>query len=385
VTNIALIGGSGFIGSNLAKFLVSCGGYRVNSFDLNDDKLHLSFENNDYSFEHLDIRDSGSELDRVVTSADVVVNLAAHVRPGHYILKPLEIVDLNLFSSMPIIEACVKHKKFLLHFSTCEVYGKSGGNTEPFKEDKTDCILGPITNHRWIYSNAKQLLDRIIHAHGQAGDLDYVIVRPFNVVGPLMDDVVPHWTREDNPRVLANFMSALIYNRPMQLVNGGRSRRCFTYVEDALIALELLIRRRHDVNRQIVNIGNPANETTIADLATRLLGIYRAHCDPDVDVPIEDVSAEEFYGSGYEDCDRRVPDISKLKRLGWTPRYDLDETFTRSAVYFYENRERLESLLQRDEHTIDQNLTRDFRSSSKMTSPASSNQRDQLRLASPGG
>ena len=190
------------------------------------------------------------------------------------------------------------------------------------------------------------MLDRIIHAHGRTGALDYVIVRPFNVVGPLMDDVVPHWTREDNPRVLANFMSALIYNRPIQLVNGGRSRRCFTYIDDAVSALELLIRHRKDVNKQIVNIGNPANETTIADLATRLVGIYRTHCDPTAKGAIETVSSEDFYGPGYEDSDRRVPDIAKLKRLGWAPRFDSDETFTRSAVYFYENRKRLESLRQ---------------------------------------
>ena len=268
-----------------------------------------------------------------------------------FMLRPLEIVDVNFFPSIAIIESCVRHRKFLLHFSTSEVYGKTGGNTEPFREDESDCILGPVANHRWIYSSAKQLLDRIIHAHGLAGALDYVIVRPFNVVGPLMDDVVPRWTREDNPRVLANFMSALIYNRSIKLVNGGRSRRCFTYIEDAVTALELLIHRRHDISRQIVNIGNPANETTIADLARRLLRLYRTHCDPAADVALEDVSGEEFYGPGYEDCDRRVPDISKLKRLGWVPRYGLDETFTRSAVYFYENRKRLESLLQRAANT----------------------------------
>src|SRR5262249_51315267 len=110
-------------------------------------------------------------------------------------------------------------------------------------------------------------------------------------------------------------------------------------------ALELLIRCRHDIRRQIINIGNPNNETTIADLALRLIGIYRTHCDPAANVAIEEISGEEFYGPGYEDCDRRVPDISKLKRLGWSPRYDLDETLTRSAVYFYQNRQRLESLL----------------------------------------
>jgi len=345
---IALLGGSGFIGSNFAQFLTSCDGYRVSSFDLNDKKLRLRFENKAYAFQRLDIRDSGSELDRVVAEADVVVNLAAHVRPGSFLLKPLEIVDLNFYSSISVVEACIRHKKFLVHFSTSEVYGKTGGSPEPFREDLSDCILGPVANHRWIYSSAKQLLDRIIHAHGLANTLDYLIVRPFNFVGPLMDEVVPRWTREDNPRVLANFMSSLIYNRPIQLVNGGHSRRCFTYILDAVAALELLIRRRHDINRQIVNIGNPANETSMADLASRLIRIYRTHCDPTADVAIEEVASEDFYGPGYEDCDRRVPDISKLTRLGWIPRYDLEETFTSSAIYFYENRRRLENLLHRE-------------------------------------
>lgn len=350
MTKVALIGGSGFIGSNLARHLAASEHYHVNSYDLNDDKLHLRFDNQPYSFSQLDIRSTSPRLDEVIAEADVVVNLAAHVRPGQFVLKPLEVVDLNFFSSMGIIESCVRHKKFLLHFSTCEVYGKTGGNNDPFREDETDCILGPIANHRWIYSSAKQLFDRIIHAHGLAGSLDYLIVRPFNVVGPLMDDVVPHWTREENPRVLANFMSALLYNRPIKLVNGGQSRRCFTYIDDAVKALEILIRRRHEINRQIVNIGNPANETSIADLAKRVIAIYRKHCDSAADVPIESVSGEEFYGPGYEDCDRRVPDISKLTRLGWSPRYDLDETFKQCAIYFYQNRKRLETLLQRSQN-----------------------------------
>ena len=232
----------------------------------------------------------------------MVVNLAAKVRPGMFLLKPLEIVDVNFFPSIAIIEACVRYKKFLLHFSTSEVYGKTGGNTKPFREDETDCILGPVANHRWIYSNAKQLIDRIIHAHGLNGALDYVIVRPFNFVGPLMDDVVPHWTREDNPRVMANFMSALIYNRPMKLVNGGRSRRCFTYIEDAVTALELLIRRRREISRQIVNIGKPRQRDHDCRSRHSALEIYRAHCDPTAGR----VESRRFRVKSFTDRDMRI-------------------------------------------------------------------------------
>lgn len=348
MASIALIGGSGFIGSHLAHHLAGIGAHEVTSIDLGDEKLRLRFENEDFRFQRLDIRTDGAELDRVVARSDVVVNLAAHVRPASFLHKPLEVVDLNFTASLAVVEACVRHRKFLLHFSTSEVYGRSDGSGEPFREDDTGSSFGPVRNHRWIYASAKLLLDRIIHAHGLAGSLDYVIVRPFNVIGPLMDDVVPRWTHEENPRVLANFMSALMYGRPLLLVNGGESRRCFTDIDDAVAAISLLLERRHDVNREIVNIGNPANEITIAGFATLLVAIYRAHCDPDAAGRIENVSADEFYGPGYEDCDCRVPDISKLTRIGWVPRYPLREALTRAAVYFHRNRTRLEGILARE-------------------------------------
>ncbi len=339
------LGGGGFVGSNLAYHLSDTGDYSVRVVDVHDDKLRLKMANNPIDFVDLDIRSDRDALDDLVRQADVVVNLAAHVHPSAFLIRPLEVVETNLFASLETVASCIRNRKFLLHFSTSEVYGKTGGSEEPFREDETDCILGPIGNHRWIYSCAKQMLDRIIHAHGLAGELDYAIVRPFNFVGPLMDGLVPRWTREDNPRVLANFMSALIYDRPLELVNGGRSRRCFTFIDDGVDALELIIRNRDRVNRQIFNIGNPGNETTIADLARLMVRLYRAHCDPKASGEIRTVSGDSFYGPGYEDCDRRLPDISKIQGLGWAPRHDLEETFRRCVIYFHRNRAHLESML----------------------------------------
>ena len=123
--NVALVGGSGFIGSNLARLLSSSDGYQVNSFDLNDDKLRLRFENKPYSFKRLDIRDLVSELDRVVADADVVVNLAAHVRPGLFLLKPLEVVDVNFFSNIPIIEVLRQAQKIPAAFFDLRGLGKN--------------------------------------------------------------------------------------------------------------------------------------------------------------------------------------------------------------------------------------------------------------------
>lgn len=96
-----------------------------------------------------------------------------------------------------------------------------------------------------------------------------------------------------------------------------------------------------EMNRQIVNIGNPDNEISIADLAHKMAALYVEHFNPLAKPQIQNVNSVEFYGAGYEDCDRRLPDISKLKSIGWNPKFDLDETLRRSMEYFVVNKARL--------------------------------------------
>lgn len=262
-----------------------------------------------------------------------------------FMSKPLDVVQLNLFDCLGVIRACVRHRTRLIHFSTSEVYGKANGSDNPFDEDTSDLVLGPIRNQRWIYSTAKQLLDRMIFAYGQEHGLDYTLVRPFNFVGPLMDKYSKVWSRNDNPRVFANFMSSLVYDRPLQLVDGGKSRRCFTYIDDAVSALQAIVDHPVETNRQIINIGNPANEISICGLAELMVARYRKLL-PEKAVPrIVDVPSMKFYGTGYEDCDRRMPRIDKLRALGWEPEYDLERTVGSSMDYFLHNRDRLVKIL----------------------------------------
>lgn len=342
---ISLFGASGFIGSNLARRLTQEGSHEVRLFDLEDRKLRLRFENSDYAFETLDISRNTDRIDEIVADSDLVFDLAAHVHPAMFMQNPLDVVQLNLFDCLNVIRACVRHDTRLIHFSTSEVYGKANGSDEPFVEDQTDLVLGPVSKQRWIYSCAKQLLDRMIHAHGLQDGLRYTLVRPFNFVGPMMDKYAKEWRFDDNPRVFANFMSALVYQRPLQLVDGGRARRCFTDIEDAVSALLAIVDHPDAMNRQIVNVGNPANETTIRGLAERMVKRY-AQLHPERPQPvIKDVPSETFYGQGYEDCDRRLPDISKMTAIGWAPRHNLDATIARSMDYFLANHTRLVEVL----------------------------------------
>lgn len=341
VKRIALFGASGFIGCNLALRLIQSQQYELTLLDIVEDKLKLRLADYDYKFIECDISRDKDLIDDVVESHDLVVDLAAFVHPSKFVQEPLEVVQLNLFDTLNVVNACAKHNRWLMHFSTSEVYGKTGGSDKPFREDETDCILGPIVNQRWIYSNAKQLLDRIIHAHAAQNSLKYSLVRPFNFVGPLMDHIMTEGDTS-NPRVFAHFMSSLMFERPLQLVNGGHSRRCFTHIEDAISGLLAIIENPAVFKNQIINIGNPENESSIRDLAHLMTRIYDSKFGKSRS-PIVDVPGEEFYGQGYEDCDRRVPDITKLSRVGWTPKFSLEQTFENAMTYCWENKEALMS------------------------------------------
>ncbi|AHM04481.1 UDP-glucose 4-epimerase [Roseibacterium elongatum DSM 19469] len=316
---IAIFGASGFVGSNIAHHLARNPAYETRLFDLEERKLALRFENESYDFEPVSIANGNPRVDEIVSESDLVFDLAAYVHPAMFLARPLDVVQLNFFDCLNVVEACVRHRKRLIHFSTSEVYGKAHGSSDPFREDTTDLVLGPVGKTRWIYSCAKQLLDRMIHAHGEEHGLDYTLVRPFNFVGPLMDKYSREWRHDDNPRVFANFMSALVYGRPLQLVEGGRSRRCFTHIDDAVAAIQAIIDHPEAMSRQVVNVGNPENETTIRGLAELMSARYRAVCPAGPAPRILDVAARDFYGDGYEDCDRRLPDISKLRAIGSVP------------------------------------------------------------------
>jgi len=342
---ISLFGASGFVGSNLALRLSETGQHEVHLCDIEDKKLRLRFENTPFRYENLDISKDTDRIDEIVRDSDLVFDLAAFVHPAMFVSNPLEVVKLNFFDCLNVIQSCVRNKTRLIHFSTSEVYGKTGGSMEPFKEEETDLILGPIQNQRWIYSCAKQLLDRMIYAYGVDHGLNYTLIRPFNFVGPLMDKFSKDWDRSDNPRVFANFMSSLVYGRPLQLVDGGQNLRCFTYIDDAISALLAIVDHPDEMNRQIVNVGNPANETSIADMAKLMSNLYVQHFDAAAVPTIETVSSSDFYGKGYEDCDRRLPDISKLRSIGWEPKVGLEEAMLRSMEYFYRNKTRLVEML----------------------------------------
>ncbi len=345
---ILSLGAGGFIGSHLTQRLLN-EGHTVTAVDLEADKVVDCLEHPNLTFFQQDIRKPGWDLDALVSESDLVIDLIAYANPGLYLRIPLEVFQLNFTENLKIAEACVRHSKRLIQFSTCEVYGRSAATLKnarladpedpihaTFSEDTSEYILGPVAKHRWIYSCAKQLLERVLHAYGIEQNFNYTIIRPFNFIGPKIDFLLHE--KEGIPRVFSFFIDALLNGTQMKLVNGGTQRRCYTYIDDAIDCTYRIVENPGGVcNQQIFNIGTPANEVSIGGMAELMREIYaQKFRDPAVRLPdIVSVSGDEFYGEGYDDSDRRIPDISKARTLlGWEPRWGIRDILETTMRYY---------------------------------------------------
>jgi len=324
---ITVLGAGGFVGSHLVPAL-------LDRFDCTIDAVDLTFEK-------LDLHDSritriqapieqpglAAEL---VSRSQLVISLTALCNPALYSSVPLAVIDANYTHLLPVVEACAAQRVRLLHFSTSEVYGRmaldaTGERTQEMSEDESALFLGPVHRERWTYACAKQLLERVIWAHGQHGSLEFSIVRLFNVIGARMD-YLPGIDGEGIPRVLAAFMHALLSGQPMSIVEGGAQRRTFMAVEDMNEAVCRIIERRQNSRNQIFNLGNPNNDVSIEQLAHLLGRVYAARVPGAPAARMRHVSARAFYGDGYDDTRERIPSIDKARSLlEWEPARNLQQ------------------------------------------------------------
>ena len=338
---VIIIGCGGFVGSHLLDRLLAREDVYVEGWDPESYKITQHLGHPRFALHKVTCIDAAelNKLEKKLADADLLINLAAICNPSEYNTKPLEVIRSNLFDVIPIVDLCARVNKWLMHFSTSEVYGRTLSSYLPDSrddedpglfelcEDSTPLIMGPIANQRWTYACAKQMIERYIYAHHSSTGMPFTIIRPLNFFGPKMD-YIPRRDGDGVPRVLACFMAALLKREPMRLVDGGNARRTIVSVEEAMAAIERMLDRPAQAKSRIFNIGNRANEVTMRELAYIMREVYADITDDESyrRHPVVDVSAQEFYGPGYEDCDRRMPDLSWAERcLDWTPARNLRE------------------------------------------------------------
>jgi len=238
------------------------------------------------------------------------------------------------------VRKAVKYKKRLVFPSSSEVYGAV--MDKEFDEYRTNLVMGPIPKQRWIYAASKQLLDRVIWAYGQQEGLDFTLFRPFNFVGPKLDDV--NDPKEGSSRVVTQFIHNIIHRKPIKLVDGGGQKRCFTFIEDGVDCILRIIQNKNGcASGKIFNVGNPFMCYSVRELAEMLLDLvkkYPGYKNIAKEVPLEDVKGAEYYGPDYQDVVHRVPKIAEAQKyLGWEPKTSLRTALQHTLDYHLANQD----------------------------------------------
>lgn len=336
---ILILGVNGFIGNSLASQILKEKDWEVYGMDIRNDKLDTCLGDKRFHFVEGDISINREWIEYHVKKCDIVLPLVAIATPATYVKDPLKVFHLDFEENLNIVRLCVKYGKKLLFPSTSEVYGMC--TDKEFDEDESVLMLGPIRMQRWIYSSSKQLLDRVIWAYGFQHGLKFTLFRPFNWIGPKLDELITDSEKEGSSRVVTQFISNLFLGESIKLVDGGMQRRCFTYIDDGIDCLIKIIENKDDkFNGEIFNIGNPANEATIKELALKLKEMFINHPSTKnitKHSEIVETFSKDYYGEGYQDIDFRVPSIKKAKTLiGWEPKVDLDTALRKTLEYYLE-------------------------------------------------
>jgi len=300
-------GGAGFIGSHLIESLIN----RSDQVVVLDNLSTGSSKNLSKVADQITVH-NGSILDqqlvdKLVADCDYVIHLAAALGVFNIVYKPLESLKTNLQGSEIILQAADKYRKPVLIASTSEIYGKN--EKVPLNEED-DRIIGHPLKSRWSYSEAKAVDESLAYFYHLENKLPVRIVRFFNTVGPRQ---VGHYGM-----VVPRFIEAALKNEPLSIYGSGEQIRCFCHISDVIRALLLVIDSDQAVG-EVFNIGNN-QQSSINQLADRVISLLGSKSK------IEKIPYADAYPQGFEDMQRRVPDISKIKRvLGWSPQLDLDQ------------------------------------------------------------
>jgi len=308
-------GGAGFIGSHLTEQLIARGDQVVILDNLSTGlSENLSTIKNKVGFEQGNILDKAL-VEKLVSNSDYVVHLAAALGVLNIVNKPLDSLKSNLQGTEIVLEAANKYKKPILIASTSEVYGKN--DKVPLNEED-DRVIGHPLKSRWSYSEAKAIDESLAYFYFLEEGLQSRIVRFFNTVGPRQ--------LGNYGMVVPRFVSSALKGEALSVYGSGEQIRCFCHINDAVKGL-LLVMDSDKAVGEVFNVGNN-QQISIMELAKKVIEITGSKST------IEKIAYEKAYPQGFEDMQRRVPDISKIKQvLGWSPQLNLDQIIKDIAAF----------------------------------------------------
>jgi UDP-glucose 4-epimerase len=318
VSNKALItGGAGFIGSHLSELLLDEGHEVWVLDDLSTGSLDNIEHLRDRPGFHL-VVDSVlhySAVNELVYKCDVVYHLAAAVGVRLIVEQPVQTLVTNLRGTEIVLEHCHRFEKRVLVASTSEVYGD---HREERPLEETDRrIYGPTTQKRWAYADSKAMDEFLALAHHTEHNLDCVIVRLFNTVGPRQSG--------QYGMVIPSFVQRALADEPLEIHGDGDQTRCFCHVSDTIRALAGLM--DEETSGEIYNVGSD-ERISINELARRVLELTGSGSE------VAYVAYEDVYGIGIEDMLHRIPSTAKLESaIGWRPERSLDDILTDVLVF----------------------------------------------------
>ena len=319
--NILITGGAGFIGSHLGEAMLKSGHRVIAVDDLSTgslDNIKPSMENERYEFVHDSVQNVQT-MNSLVGKCDVIFHLAAAVGVQLIVEQPVHTIETNIHGSEVLLELANKFRRKILIASSSEVYGK---NTKtPFSEDD-DVTLGSTRFTRWSYACSKMIDEFLALAYHTEDNLDTIVCRFFNTVGPRQTG--------SYGMVVPRFVRRALRGEPVEIYGSGEQSRCFCNVSDVVWALGELIECDNAVG-EVINVGTQES-ITINELAKKILQMTGS------DSTIRHLSYEEAYGRAFDDLMVRVPDLSKTKRLiGYEPKCKFDDTL-REIIEFERGR-----------------------------------------------
>ena len=307
---VLITGGAGFIGSHLSDHFVQAGSEVVVLDNLTTgSRDNLKGPVGNAKFVLGDIRDQGL-VEELVDGADLILHMAAALGVDNIMSDTIESISTNIYGSEVVLQAASKFKKRIFIASTSEIYGKNP--KQPLSEED-DRVIGTPQNFRWSYSDAKAIEESIARVLFLEKDLQVTTVRLFNTIGPRQTGKYG--------MVVPKFIKSALLGDDIQVYGDGKQTRVFCHVTDAVDGVISLLNNPKSIG-EVFNIGG-VGEISIFDLAKKVIQLT------DSKSRIVNVPYSLAYPEGYEDMQRRVPNISKMESLtGWKPKFDLDKAIS---------------------------------------------------------